>query len=126
MAILLAVRSTNLNSTPLLYLPFYPLYLHTGRLPMKNQFIPIVVESTRKLGKPILYVILTFATVKVSHSLYCYMRNLTMSSSSSTSTATDAETLRRNRILSSKLNFDVPLPRSQWFTHALTIFRFLE
>ncbi|XP_031285289.1 histone deacetylase 2-like [Pistacia vera] len=39
------------------------------------------------------------------------MRNLTMSSSSSTSTATDAETLQRNRILSSKLYFDVPLPR---------------
>ncbi|KAJ0030438.1 hypothetical protein Pint_12942 [Pistacia integerrima] len=74
---------------------------------MKNQFIPIVVESTRKLGKPILYVILTFATIKVSHSLYCYMRNHTMSSSSSTSTATDAETLRRDRILSSKLYFDV-------------------
>ncbi|XP_031284538.1 histone deacetylase 2 [Pistacia vera] len=75
---------------------------------MKNQFIPIVVESTRKLGKPILYVILTFATIKVSHSLYCYMRNHTMSSSSSTSTATDPETLRRDRILSSKLYFDVP------------------
>ncbi|XP_044464633.1 histone deacetylase 2-like isoform X2 [Mangifera indica] len=75
---------------------------------MKNQFRPIIVESTRKLGKPILYVLLAFVTVKVSNSLYRYLHNHSMSSSSSTSSATDAETLRRNRILSSKLYFDVP------------------
>lgn len=70
-------------------------------------------ESTRNLGKSTLNSLLTIATVKVSHSLYRYARFLRMSSSSSPSVSTDAETLKRNRILSSKLYFDVPLSKVQ-------------
>ncbi|XP_044471395.1 histone deacetylase 2-like [Mangifera indica] len=84
-------------------------WLLLRQFPMKKQqFIPVVVELTQKLSKPIFYILLAFATVKVSHSLYRYLHNPTMASSSLTSTATDAESLRRNRILSSKLYFDVP------------------
>ncbi|KAJ0076586.1 hypothetical protein Patl1_36462 [Pistacia atlantica] len=76
---------------------------------MMNQFIPIIIKSTRNWSIPALYVILTLVTVKVLHSLYRYTR--TMSSSSSTSTVTYAGILQRMRILSSKLYFDVPPSR---------------
>ncbi|KAK1551154.1 hypothetical protein Q3G72_031151 [Acer saccharum] len=72
--------------------------------------LPIITESTRNLCKSTLYLVLTFATIKLSGSLYRYIRSLKMSSSSSSSSSstTDTETIRRNRILSTKLYFDIP------------------
>ncbi|KAJ4708184.1 Histone deacetylase [Melia azedarach] len=77
---------------------------------MTIRIAPILTESTRDLGKSALYLLLTIATIKVSHSLYRYLRFLKMSSSSAS--ATDAETVRQNRILSSKLYFDIPLSKA--------------
>lgn len=80
---------------------------------MTLRVTPVITESTRNLGKSTLYFFLTIAAIKASHSLYRCIRSLTMSSSSSSTSnnTADASTLRRNRILSSKLYFDVPLSK---------------
>ncbi|GKV00159.1 hypothetical protein SLEP1_g12899 [Rubroshorea leprosula] len=72
---------------------------------------PISTELTRNLCKTTLYLLLALATFKASRSLQRYIRSRTMSSSSSSLSTTDAGTLRRDRILSSKLYFDVPLSK---------------
>lgn len=86
---------------------FHYYLLYSARMTIR--IAPILTESTRDLGKSALYLLLTIATIKVSHSLYRYLRFLKMSSSSAS--ATDAETVRQNRILSSKLYFDIPLSK---------------
>nr|ASU54223.1 histone deacetylase [Hevea brasiliensis] len=64
------------------------------------------------LGESTLCFALTIAIIKFSHFLFRFIRSLKMSSSSSSASPTgDAVTLRRNRILSSKLYFDVPLSK---------------
>ncbi|OAY54095.1 histone deacetylase 2 [Manihot esculenta] len=75
---------------------------------MTFQVKAIATEFTRNIGKSTLYLALTIASVKFSHFLFRFFRSRKMSSSSSsTSPTADAATLRRNRILSSKLYFDV-------------------
>ncbi|KDP34107.1 hypothetical protein JCGZ_07678 [Jatropha curcas] len=79
---------------------------------MTFRVITVTAKSTRNLGKPALYLAWTIASIKLSHSLYRFIRSLKMSSSSSSQPpTTDAATLRLNRIHSSKLYFDVPLSK---------------
>ncbi|KAJ4824364.1 hypothetical protein Tsubulata_042158 [Turnera subulata] len=79
---------------------------------MTSRVAPITTESARYLGKSTLYFFLTIATIKLSRSLFHLIRSRAMSPSSSSFSSSaadaDAETLRRNRILSSKLYFDMP------------------
>ncbi|CAN1786388.1 Histone deacetylase 2 [Linum perenne] len=66
-------------------------------------------ESAWYLRKSVIFTVLTVAAIKVSHSLFSYIKSLAMSSSSSSSNSAggDTETLRQKRILASKLYFDV-------------------
>ncbi|KAL4649344.1 hypothetical protein ACB092_01G007800 [Castanea dentata] len=78
---------------------------------MHCRVTPIPTESTRNLCESvaIFRVLLQYQTL--SASLYRYILTTTMSSSASASSDSDEETLRRNRILKSKLYFDVPLSK---------------
>ncbi|KAF7830475.1 histone deacetylase 2 [Senna tora] len=75
-------------------------------------FIPsIIIDSTANVPRSVIYLLFTVVTVKVSHSLYRYFhRNYRFPSMSSSSANTD-EALRRGRILSSNLYFDVPVSK---------------
>jgi hypothetical protein len=99
-----------------------PIFFFIRKILMTFRVTPVITESTRNLGKSTLYFFLTIAAIKASHSLYRCIRSLTMSSSSSsTSNSTaDASTLRRNRILSSKLYFDVPLSKVCFLRNKVT------
>ena len=68
--------------------------------------------------------VLHLANTELSRSIYCYLlckstsRSRAMSSSSSSSPSTsDAETLRRSRILKSKLYLDVPFPKVKFYIY---------
>ncbi|KAM1133398.1 hypothetical protein FF1_042644 [Malus domestica] len=79
---------------------------------MKNSVMPIWTESTRNLITPVVVLVITFAaTVKLSQSLYRYSRrrerNRSETMSPASSSGNDAD-VRRSRVRSSKLYFDIP------------------
>ncbi len=90
---------------------------------MNNRVIPISTDSTRNLCKSVIFAIFfTFGTIKLSQSVYRYiLRKSTMSSSASTSSTSDDETLRRSRILKSKLYFDVPLSKVNIYINYISL-----
>ncbi|XP_065850207.1 histone deacetylase 2 isoform X2 [Euphorbia lathyris] len=77
---------------------------------MTSRVETMIGESTwpLDLGKSTVYMVLTITAIKLSHSVIRYFRSVKMSSPSVTG---DAASLRRNRILSTKLYFDVPLSK---------------
>ncbi|KAH7523808.1 hypothetical protein FEM48_Zijuj06G0051300 [Ziziphus jujuba var. spinosa] len=82
---------------------------------MSCRVIPSSTDFTRNLYTATLVCVISFATFQVSQSLYRHiLRNsrnrhrIMSSSSASSSSKNDAESLRCNRILSSKLYLDVP------------------
>lgn len=94
---------------------------------MNNRVIPISTDSTRNLCKSVIFAFFfTFGTIKLSQSVYRYiLRKSTMSSSASTSSTSDDETLRRTRILKSKLYFDVPLSKVNIYKNYISLCMFV-
>lgn len=86
-----------------------------------NLIPKIIAESTRCIGgSAIISSFIALVTAEVSPDLYqnnSRQPSLSMSSSSSSSSANDA--VARNRILSSKLYFDVPPSKVIYFHNKL-------
>lgn len=96
---------------------------------MKNSVMPIWTESTRNLITPVVVLVITFAaTVKLSQSLYRYSRRRarnrseTMSSASSSGNEAD---VRRSRVRSSKLYFDIPNSKVNLYVDLICVLNFV-
>lgn len=96
---------------------------------MKNSVVPIWTESTRNLIKPVVVLVITFAaTVKLSQALYRYSRSRarnrseTMSSASSSGNEAD---VRRSRVRSSKLYFDIPNSKVNLYVDLICVLNFV-